>query len=509
MALRELKTDVLVIGAGPGGYYTGIRLGQMGIDTIVVEQERVGGVCLNHGCIPSKALIHASRAYESTISSAKMGITVDGVNVDWITMRGWKDGVVLKLTDGVSRLLKANGAQLIQGKARFMGTGSEGSVEVEVLHSGEGEGGKGGEGGAGEDTTIITANKVVVATGANATELPFMPFSHPRVLSSRSLLAIDHIPERLLVVGGGFIGLELGTVFSRLGSKVTVIEAADRILGNVPVECSRLVVKGLREKKIDLLTGARVKEMVDMGADGIALQVETEGGMREVQGDYVMVAVGLRPNTRGLGLETVGVEVGKGGFIITDSGLQTTRAGVYAIGDVRGGMLLAHKAYMEAELVCDIIGGKERSLDDVAAIPWVVFTEPEVIGVGITEDEAIKAGVARVKVGKFPLAASGRALTRDETDGYFKVFADGDTDMILGIYGVGMDISELSGEMALAIETGCTAADMGAVVHVHPTLSEAIQDACHAVHGRAIHIMNRSESQRPSGQSAGGRTEKR
>jgi len=470
---KELRVDAVVIGSGPGGYVCGIRLGQLGVKTIVVEKESPGGVCLNVGCIPSKALIHAAKTYEKLSKSAAMGIKVSGEpEVDMGQMQTWKGGIVKKLTSGVKQLLKANGTEFMLGTAR-LAKGSGGSHRVIVD-------GKDGE-------TTIVAKNVVLATGSRPIVIPGFDVDQAKVLDSSGALALAEVPGRMVVIGGGYIGLELGTVYAKLGTKVTVVEAMGSLLSGMDPDCVKVVARKLKKMGVEVMLDTKAQGWKKKGK-AITVSVESSKGPASIDTDVVLVSVGRRPNSENLGLDKLGVTTERG-FVTVDDKLATNVPGIYAIGDLCGGMLLAHKASKEAEVVAEVIAGHNAAMD-VRTIPAVVFTDPEVASSGMTEAEAKEAGHS-LKVGKFPFAALGRALSVNDTDGFAKIVADADTNEILGLHVVGNGASDLISEGALAIEMGAELHDMSLTVHPHPTLSEALMEAAAAALGEAVHVINK------------------
>jgi len=471
---NELRADAVVIGSGPGGYVAGIRLGQLKIKTIVVEKGEPGGVCLNVGCIPSKALIHAAKTFNKLGHSDDMGIMVDSTpTVDMVKMQEWKSGIVKKLTGGVKQLIKANKSEMVFGTARLE-KGSGGAHKVVVSKD-------------GGEQTIVTKN-VIIATGSRPINIPGFDVDQKRVLDSTGALALDALPERMVIIGGGYIGLELGTVYAKLGTKVTVVEALGSILSGMDKDCVGMVARSLRKMGVEVILNARAKSWEDKG-DRAVVTIETKDGQVTIDTDKILVSVGRRPNSENIGLENLGVKTDKRGFVVIDEKLRTNVAGVYAIGDVAGGMLLAHKASKEAEVVAEIIAGHHEVMD-VRTMPAVVFTDPEVASTGMTEPEAKEAGFD-VAIGKFPFAALGRALSVNDTTGLAKVIIDKKTQDILGVHIVGNGASDLISEAALGIEMGAVAHDLALTVHPHPTLSEAIKEAAAAALGEAVHIVNR------------------
>ena len=464
-----IHVEALVIGAGPGGYVAGIRLGQLKKKSMVVERDKPGGICLNVGCIPSKALINAAKYYDKLRHGADIGILADNFRVDMTKMQTWKGEVVSKLTGGVKVLLKANGCDYRTGVARLT---SRNTVELT-----EADGKK----------VAIQADNIVVATGSRPIEIPGFKFDGNRIVDSTGALAFDAVPERFVVIGGGYIGIEIGTLYAKLGSKVTVVEALPAILpGNDP-EIVQLVARKLKKLGVEVMTGAKAKSWSE--ANGRAAVVIDVGGKDvTLDADKVLVSVGRRPNWEGLGLEEVGVKVERG-FITVDRRMRTNVPGIYAIGDVAGQPMLAHKASREAEVVAEVIAGHKAEFD-VRCIPAVIFSDPEVASAGISVDEAKQRG-REVKVGKFPFVALGRAIANADTDGFVKVVIDAGTKEVLGIHVVGNGASDVIAEAALAIEMGALADDLSLTIHAHPTLPEAIMEAAKASLGEAIHIQNR------------------
>ena len=472
--MSEVKVDAVVIGAGPGGYPCGIRLGQLKVKTLVIEREYWGGVCLNVGCIPSKAVIHAAKTFDKMSHADELGITVSKPTIDMKKLQAWKGGVVSKLTGGVKTLLKGNKSEILEGKARLAKGAPAGLHKVIV----DGPGGQ----------TTVLAKSVVIATGSRPFEIPGFAVDQQRVIDSTGALALDHVPKRLVVIGGGYIGLELGMVYAKFGSKVTVVEALPSILASMDPDCVAVVARKLKKMGVEVLTGAKAKSWEDKG-DRAVLTVEKDGKAMTIDADKILLSIGRRPNTEHLGLEEVGVKLDGRGYIVADDQCKTNVANIYAIGDVIGGMMLAHKATKEGEVVAEIIAG-HRAAVDVRTIPAVVFTDPEIASAGLTEDEAKQKG-HQVKVGKFPFAALGRALSVNDTEGFAKVICDAKTEEILGVHIVGNGASDLISEAALAIEMGAVVQDLNLTVHPHPTLSEAVREAAAAAIGEAVHIINR------------------
>jgi dihydrolipoamide dehydrogenase len=473
MADETIRVEALVIGAGPGGYVAGIRLGQLKKKALVVEKDKPGGICLNVGCIPSKALINASKIFDKIRHCADIGILADNPRVDMTKMQAWKCDVVSKLTGGVKTLLKANGCDYRTGVARFV---SRNTVELLARDNKDGQG-----------KTVITADHIVIATGSRPIEIPGFKFDGNRIVDSTGALDFASVPERFVVIGGGYIGIEIGTLYAKLGSKVTVVEALPNILAGNDPEIVQLVARKLKKLGVEVLTGAKAKSWAERNGRA-EVTIDVAGKDQTIEADKVLVAVGRRPNSDGLGLEEIGVKIERG-FVLVDRQLRTNVPGVYAIGDVAGQPMLAHKASHEAEVVAEVIAGHKAEMD-VRAIPAVIFSDPEVASVGISAEEATKKGRA-INVGKFPFAALGRAIANADTDGFVKVVIDADSKEVLGIHVVGNGASDVIAEAALAIEMGALADDLSLTIHAHPTLPEAIMEAAKASLGEAIHIVNR------------------
>ncbi|WIW87535.1 dihydrolipoyl dehydrogenase [Sphingobium sp. V4] len=466
--MADFDYDVLVIGAGPGGYVAAIRAAQLGLKTACAEsRETLGGTCLNVGCIPSKALLHASELYDEAANGAlaKLGVKIDKMSLDLDTMQGQRKDAVKGLTGGIEFLFKKNKVTWLKGRASFTGANT---VEV------------GGE--------TVTAKNIVIATGSSVTPLPGVAVDNAggQIVDSTGALELDKVPGHLVVVGGGVIGLELGSVWKRLGAKVTVVEYLDQILpgmdGEVRKEANKIFKKqGFEYKLGTKVTGAQV------GKKGVTLTVEPAAGgdAETIEADVVLVSIGRRPNTEGLGLDKIGLELNARGQIETDHEFGTKVAGVWAIGDVIPGPMLAHKAEDEGIAVAENIAGLTGIVNhDV--IPSVVYTKPEIAGVGLTEEVAKERGA--IKVGKFPMMANSRAKTNHEPDGFVKIIADAETDKVLGVWIIGVPAGTMIAQAAQAMEFGASSEDIAYTCHAHPTHSEAIKEAAMAVTGKPIHM---------------------
>ncbi len=465
--MRDISCKLLVIGAGPGGYVCAIRAGQLGIDTVVVEANRLGGTCLNIGCIPSKALIHAAdefaRVSQFASGEHSFGISLAAPRLNLARTLQWKDGIVGRLTGGVSALLKKANVKIVEGWARFL-DGKTVEVENEI------------------GVQVIHAEHVVIATGSNPVELPALPFGGP-VISSTEALSLNTVPSRLVVVGAGYIGLELGTAFAKLGTAVTVIEALPRILPQYDAELTRPVGERLRDLGITVLTGARAKELT-RAKEGLVVE-RSDGSLVTIEADRILVAVGRRPATEGWGLEEIDLDM-DGPFVDVDDRCRTSMRGVYAIGDVTGEPMLAHRASAQGEMVAEIVAGKRRAWDRVC-IPAICFTDPEIVVAGLTPESA-KAANIEIVTDAFPFRANGRAMTLASEAGFIRMVAQADNHLLLGVQAVGAGISELSAVFSLAIEMGARLEDVAGTIFAHPTLSEGMLEAALKTLGQPIHI---------------------
>lgn len=465
--MKDITCKLLVIGAGPGGYVCAIRAGQLGVDTVIVEMAKPGGTCLNIGCIPSKALIHAADDFYGAMAMAAgknaMGIRAENPTIDLAKTVTWKDGITGRLTMGVSGLLKKAGVKIVVGRAKFR-DGKTVAVETET----------------GEQ--IIRAESIVIATGSVPVELPALPFGG-KVISSTGALSLTEVPQRLAVVGAGYIGLELGIAFAKLGSKVTIIEALDRILPLYDTQLTQPVVRRLAALGVEVLLGTKVR---GLSATGEALLAETgDGEERRIAADKVLVTVGRRPLTEDWGREELELDT-DGRFLRIDEQCRTSMRGIYAIGDVTGEPMLAHRAMAQGEMVAEIISGKRRSWDK-RAIPTVCFTDPEIVSVGLSPEEA-RAGGREIRIGQFPFSANGRAMTLSSEEGFVRVVARADNHLVLGIQAVGAGVSELSAAFSLAIEMGARLEDIAGTIHAHPTQSEGFAEAAMKALGHALHV---------------------
>ena len=459
--------DVAIIGSGPGGYVAAIRLGQRGKKVALIEKEKVGGVCLNWGCIPSKALIQASRLVEKIKHASAIGIHVENVSVNFAELIGWKDTVVKQLTGGIQQLLKQHNVTVISGHASF-----ETHEKIKITRN--------------DSVETIIARNTIIATGSSISKIPSLPVDHQSIIDSTSALALSEIPKSMAIIGGGIIGLELGMMYHQLGCEITIIEMLPDILADIDADIVQTFKRILKKEKITLHLGTKVTHCV-AGKTGVELTLEntTTKETQILSSEKVLVCIGRHPNTDGIHLEYTGVECDEKGFIKTDNQSRTTIRNIFAIGDVTGTPFLAHKASKEALIAADAICG-QATIKDYQALPSAIFTTPEIATVGLSEAQAISRGYT-VKTGSFPFAASGRAMTMRETAGLIKVITDAETDIVLGVHMIGPDVSEIIAEAALAIEVGATSEDLALTIHAHPTLPESLMEAAEAVHKQAIH----------------------
>ena len=461
------EADVVVIGGGPGGYVCAIRAAQLGLKTILVERDQLGGICVAFGCIPSKALISMAKLYERAKEGASFGIIADGIRVDLPALQKWKAGVVSSLEKGVATLCRGNKVEIIEGTAEVID-----AKKVKIMTS--------------SGTEEVKTKNLVIATGSRAISLPGLEFDGKLVLSSTEALALETVPSSILVVGGGYIGLEICGVYQKLGSKVTIVELTEQLLPGTEPDLVRLPQRNLEKRGATIHLKSKVLSL-EKSDSGVKATVSTPNGEVVVEASVALVSVGRAPLTAEMNLGAMGVKTDAKGYIITDSRMQTSAEGVYAIGDVRGQPLLAHKAMKEGAVAAEVMAGLP-SAADWKSIPWAIFTDPEVAGVGLTEKAALEAGL-EVKRSRFSFAALGRALASGEAEGFVRVISDAKTGLVLGVQMVGPDVSNLISEAALAIEMGATVEDLALTIHPHPTLPEAIMEAAEVAAGRPIHQM--------------------
>ncbi len=460
---------VVVIGAGPAGYVCAIRLAQLGATVTVVEKDHLGGTCLNVGCIPSKALIAAGAFFHKIGDAAAMGITAENVRLDVQKLVEWKSGIVGKLTGGIGTLLKNHKVSVVMGAASFA---DRRRVQVKTK----------------DGVQTIEADDFVIATGSVPIAIPGFAFDEDKVWSSTGALAPKRIPEHLVVIGAGYIGLELGMMYRKLGSRVSVLEATPGALPGQEKDCVKAIERSLKKMGIALSTETFAQGFEHKGGKS-HVKIRTKSGEDTIVCDQILSTVGRRPYSDGLDLAKIGLATDSNGFLKVDRQMRTSVPNVYAIGDIAGQPMLAHKGSREGLVAAAVITGKKEEYD-VRCVPAVIFTSPEIASVGLTEDQCQEKGI-ECKVGSFPFAASGRAMSLMETEGFVKVVADAKTDEVLGVHMVGPEVTELIAEAALAIEMGATAEDLARTIHAHPTLPEALMEAAEAVHGMAVHIYTR------------------
>jgi len=461
-----IETETLVVGAGPGGYVAAIRAAQLGQKVTIVEKANLGGVCLNVGCIPSKALISAAHRYETAKHSDDMGIKAENVTVDFQKVQEWKSSVVKKLTGGVEGLLKGNKVEIVRGEAYFVDANT---VRVMTENSAQ----------------TYKFQNAIIATGSRPIELPTFKFSK-RVLDSTGALSLQEIPKSMVVIGGGYIGTELGTAYANFGTKVTIVEGAAEILSGFEKQMTAIVKRRLKKKGVEIFTSAMAKG-VEERENGVTVTFEVKGETKTVEADYVLVTVGRRPNTDELGLEQLGIKMTERGLIEVDKQCRTNIPNIYAIGDIVAGPPLAHKASYEGKVAAEAIAGHPAEIDYLA-IPAVVFSDPECASVGYFEDQAKAEGI-EVTTAKFPFAANGRALALNDADGFMKLVVRKEDGVIIGAQIVGPNASDMIAELGLAIEAGMTAEDIALTIHAHPTLGEISMEAAEVAIGSPIHII--------------------
>jgi dihydrolipoamide dehydrogenase len=462
--MEPISCTVLVLGGGPGGYVCAIRAGQLGLDTVLVESGRLGGTCLNVGCIPSKALIHAAEEFAAArrlAAGSRLGIRAAEASVDLRATMAWKDGIVSRLGGGVYGLLRRAKVKVVNG------TGSFRDGKTCVVDSDTGR-------------QVITAEHVVIATGSEAVPLPSVPFGD-RVVSSKEAVSFETVPERLVIVGAGYIGLELGIAYRKLGSEVTIVEALERVLPQYDAELTRPLAARIERLGIKLHLPAKARGLDPSGALKIEHQ---DGSERRLAADKILVTVGRRARLTGFGLEELDLTMNAAAIEI-DEQCRTSMRNVWAVGDVTGEPMLEHRAVAQGEMVAEIIAGEKRAFDKVA-IPAICFTDPEIVSVGLSPDEARASG-QQIKVGSFPLSANGRAMTLETQEGFVRIVARADNHVVLGIQAVGLGVSELSAGFALGLEMGARLEDIAATIHAHPTLSECLREAALVGLGHGLH----------------------
>jgi dihydrolipoamide dehydrogenase len=462
------KYKLVVIGAGPGGYVAAIRAAQLGIKTAIVEREYFGGVCLNWGCIPSKTLLYVAELKRTLEESKRIGLSADNITIDLDKLRKHKEATVKRLTGGVKMLLEKAGVKIYNGAATFLSatklhvTSSSGKTELDTEH-------------------------VIIGTGSRPMELPMLKQDGKVIVGAREMIDVPSVPKEMLVVGAGPIGVEMATVYNTLGSKVTIVEILDSALPTLDADISEVSAKSLKKQGIKLLTSSKVTASKIAGGKA-TVTIESAGKKEDHQFDCVLVAAGMIPNSKDLGLDKAGVKLDERGFILVDKRLRTNVASIFAIGDVAGGMMLAHKASHEGIVAVQAIAGSGDEAD-WKGVPYAVFGDPEVAGIGLTEKEAAKTG-RKVRVGKFPYSGVGKAVATLATDGFAKVISDAKTDELLGIHIVGPHAGDIIFAGTAMMELDCTAEDVGHMMAVHPTLSEALMEAGLKANGKAIHIPN-------------------
>lgn len=462
-------TQVAILGGGPGGYIAAIRAAQLGKDVTLIEMDKVGGVCLQRGCIPSKSLIYAATKYGEVAKLASMGITVEKPKLDFAKLQEWKNKSVAQLTMGIEGLLKKNGVTLMKGKGFFV---SNRRIQVMDEHGPQ----------------YIDFEHAIVATGSRAFELPGFEADHEIVINSTDALNLKEMPKTMIVIGGGYIGLELGMMYAKLGTKVTVVEKYS-LGGLIDHDLLEPVYNHLEKhgvKVYEFATPERVQK--EKGKGMLTINVKDKG-LVTLEAERILISIGRKPNTNEIGLDKAGVHLDEKGFVKVNEKRQTSDIRIYAIGDITGNPMLAHKAYAEAKVAAECICGKPSAFD-TNVIPWAMFSDPEIAGVGLSENDAKNAGY-KVKVGKFPFSALGRAISVGETDGFVKIIAEEGSERILGLHIVGPHASDLISEAALGMEMGMTLDDLALTIHPHPTFPEALPEAAEATLGKAIHLFQK------------------
>ncbi|WP_099157942.1 dihydrolipoyl dehydrogenase [Virgibacillus ndiopensis] len=461
-----IELDTLVVGAGPGGYVAAIRAAQMGQKVTIVEKGELGGVCLNVGCIPSKAMIQAGHLTEHAHGNEELGIKTENVSVDFTKVQEWKGKVVNKLTSGVEGLLKGNKVDIVKGEVYFVDKNT-----VKVMDE--------------KNSQTYTFNNCIIATGSTPIEIPSFKYSD-RVLDSTGALNLKEIPKKMVVIGGGYIGTELGSAYANFGTEIVVLEGTKDILGGFEKQLTQVVKKRFKKKDVTIITEAMAKG-VEESKDGVKVTYEAKGKEETVDADYVLVTVGRRPNTQDIGLEQVGIDVDDKGLIKIDKQCRTNIDNIYAIGDIVAGPPLAHKASYEGKVAAEAISGEKAEIDYIS-IPTVVFSDPELAIVGYTEKEAKEAGY-KAKAAKFPFAANGRALSLNDSDGFMKLITREEDGLVIGAQIAGPGASDMIAEVGLAIEAGMTAEDIALTIHNHPSLGEITAEAAEKAIGMPIHTL--------------------
>ena len=464
MANDMIKTEVAVIGAGPGGYVAAIRLAQLGKKVTLIDKNELGGICLQCGCIPSKALISAAGLFDKIKESSIMGINVEKASIDFKKLIEWKENIVSKLTKGIEFLCKQHNIEVIKGVASF-----ESSNKLKI----EGN----------DNVSAIEFDKAIIAVGSKPIELPSFKFGNG-IISSTEALSLEKIPEKLVVIGGGYIGLELGIVYAKLGSKVSVVEMTDQLLPGFDNSMVAVLERNTEKMNIDVYLNSKASRF----ENGKVIVESKEKGDISLDADNVLVAVGRVPIAKELGLENTKVKLDEKGFIKVDKKLMSSDKNIYAIGDVSEGPMLAHKASAQGKFIAEIIAGNKIKYEQLL-VPSVIFTDPEIATVGMSENEASAKGI-KVKSGRFPFSALGRAMTKNETEGFVKIIANEENEKVIGVEIIGSDASDLISEAALAIRLGATFENITSTIHPHPTLSESLMEAAEATMGKAVHIFN-------------------
>lgn len=462
----EEGADLLVVGAGPGGYAAALRAAQKGLEVVLVDKEKIGGVCLNRGCIPAKSLIHAAGFQEDIQHWDEIGIHTDNLEVDFEEVQDWKNNVIERLTGGVKQMLEAEGVEFKKGKAFFQDSNT---VRIEMEHNAE----------------TVNFENAIIATGSQPTELPGFEFDKDKVISSRELLDLEEVPDEIVVIGGGYIGMEAVTKFCKFGSTVKVLEMRDRVLANFDEELVSEIQEVSDCYNDEIYTNTEAKHL-DYRDDKAVVVADQDGEEIEVEGNYVLVAVGrtVSPNIEGLNIENTDIELDENGFVKTDQQMETTDDSIYAIGDIAGQPMLAHKAYREGKVAAEAAAGEPAAFDN-QYIPKVTYTDPEIAVVGLDPEEA-REQYEEVKIGKFPFSASGRALTTNQEDGFLRVVASGE-GKILGVQILGPRASDMIAEATLALEMQAYLDDVANTIHAHPTFPEVFAEACEDALDKSIH----------------------